>query len=254
MPRARAESRHRMASKTLPDHIGIILDGNGRWASERGLTRREGHEHGAAAVRVAVRGARDRGIRVLTLYAFSVNNWSRPDDEIDALMRISAEFAERERDDLAATNVHVRVAGDLDGVPERTRRAVEDLCAATARNTGMTLVLALNYGGRRDLASAVRALAIRAQHGALAPEDIDEAMIRGMLATADLPDPDLIIRTGGERRLSDFLLFECAYAELFFTETRWPDFSEQTLDDALRSFARRQRRFGKVIPRAEITA
>jgi undecaprenyl diphosphate synthase len=234
-----------MTDKHLPKHVALILDGNGRWASERGLPRTQGHEHGANAVRTAVRGAHDRGLEFITLYAFSVNNWSRPKDEVDALMRICTEFAEGEHDDLVRRGIRVRIVGELDDVPTRTRRAMERLIGDTASGTSMTLALALNYGGRRDMVNAIRALAIRARAGMVMPEEIDEASLRSFLTTSDLPDPDLIIRTGGERRLSDFLLFESAYAELFFTETYWPDFTEATLDEALDAYARRQRRYGR---------
>lgn len=234
-----------MQKQAIPRHVAIILDGNGRWAHQRGLTRTQGHEHGAEAVRSAVRGSHERGIACLTLYAFSVNNWSRPKDEVDALMRICTEFAETEREDLARRGVRVRIVGELDDVPSRTRRAMEQLVADTEGGTSMTLALAINYGGRRDVVNAIRALAIRARAGLVMPEEIDEAQIRSFLTTSEIPDPDLVIRTGGERRLSDFLLFESAYAELFFTETYWPDFDEATLDEALSAYARRQRRYGR---------
>ncbi len=234
-----------MNDSTLPRHVALILDGNGRWASQRGLPRTQGHENGASAVRTAVRGAHDRSIEYLTLYAFSVNNWSRPREEVDALMRICTEFAEGERDDLVRRGVRVLIVGELEDVPTRTRRAMERLIGETAHGTSMTLALALNYGGRRDMVNAMRALAIRARAGMVMPEEIDEQSLRSFLTTSDLPDPDLVIRTGGEKRLSDFLLFESAYAELFFTETYWPDFTEATLDEALETYARRQRRYGR---------
>jgi undecaprenyl diphosphate synthase len=234
-----------MNDSILPRHVALILDGNGRWASKRGLPRTKGHEHGANAVRTAVRGAHDRRLEFLTLYAFSVNNWSRPKEEVDALMRICTEFAEGEREDLVRRGVRVRIVGELDDVPTRTRRAMERLLKDTQGGTQMTLALALNYGGRRDMVNAMRALAVHARAGLVMPEEIDEQSIRSFLTTSDLPDPDLVIRTGGERRLSDFLLFESAYAELFFTETYWPDFTEATLDEALAAYARRQRRYGR---------
>jgi undecaprenyl diphosphate synthase len=234
---------------SLPQHIAIILDGNGRWAESRGLARSRGHEHGAGAVRSAVYGCHDRGVRALTLYAFSAANWSRPRVEIDTLMRLCAEFAENERQALVERKVRVQVIGDLEELPSRTRRSTEALVEATAEATAegasMTLALALNYGGRQDVVSAIRQIAIRARAGLVIPEEVNEASIRRFLSTGALPDPDLVIRTGGERRLSDFLLFECAYAELYFTETLWPDFGEHTLDEALEAYARRQRRFGK---------
>ncbi|WP_437602338.1 polyprenyl diphosphate synthase [Sorangium sp. So ce590] len=234
-----------MTSSTLPKHVAIILDGNGRWAAARGLARMQGHQHGAQAVRLSVRACRDRGIPYLTLYAFSVANWSRPKDEIDALMRICQEFAEGEHDELIRRGIAVQVVGDLEEIPTPTRRAMEKLVEDTSGGTEMTLALALSYGGRRDMANAMRALAVRARAGLVIPEEINEKSLRNFLTTSSMPDPDLIIRTGGEKRLSDFLLFEAAYAELFFTDTLWPDFAEATFDEALATYARRQRRYGR---------
>jgi undecaprenyl diphosphate synthase len=231
---------------TLPRHIAIILDGNGRWAEQRGLPRTRGHEHGAEAVRAAVRGCRERGIEHLTLYAFSVANWSRPRTEIEALMRLCTEFAERERAELVERGVAVQVIGDLDEAPTATRRAVDALVEATRGGREMTLTLALSYGGRRDMVNAMRAVAAQARAGLVMPEDIDESSLRSFLTTSSLPDPDLVIRTGGEKRLSDFLLFESAYAELFFSEVLWPDFDDKVLDEAIAVFARRERRYGRV--------
>lgn len=234
-----------MTHPHLPRHIAIILDGNGRWAASRDLPRTKGHMHGLSAVRLAVRACHDRGIACLTLYAFSIANWSRPKEEVDGLMRICLEFAEEEREELIRRGVAVQVIGDLDDLPTPTRRAVERLVEETRGGTSMTLALALSYGGRRDMVNAVRALAVRAQAGLVIPEEINETSLRHFLTTSELPDPDLIIRTGGEKRLSDFLLFESAYAELFFTETLWPDFTEATLDEALEIYGRRQRRYGR---------
>lgn len=229
----------------LPQHIGIILDGNGRWATQRGLSRTNGHEEGAKAVRIAVRACRERGIPFLSLYAFSVANWSRPKEEIDTLMRICASFAEEEREELIARGISVRIIGELDELPTPTRRTMEKLVEDTASGSEMTLSLALSYGGRRELLSAVRAIAARARSGLVIPEEITEASLRSYMSTADIPDPDLIVRTGGEKRLSDFLLFEAAYAELFFTDVLWPDFNEALLDEALSMYGRRQRRYGR---------
>jgi len=233
----------------VPGHIAIILDGNGRWAETRNMPRTAGHEHGAGAVRTAVYGCHERGVKTVTLYAFSAANcaanWKRPKGEIDTLMRLCAEFAENELEELVRRGIEVRVIGDLDDLPTRTRRATEALVEATRGGSRMTLALALSYGGRQDMVSAIRQIAIRARAGLVIPEEVNERSIRGYLSTGDLPDPDLVIRTGGERRLSDFLLFECAYAELFFTETLWPDFTDKTLDEAIGAFARRQRRFGR---------
>jgi undecaprenyl diphosphate synthase len=232
-------------TRALPGHIAIILDGNGRWALERDLPRSMGHEHGSEAVRTAVRGCRERGIKFLTLYAFSVANWSRPQDEIDALMSLCLRFAEREGADLIRRGIAVKIIGDLEDIPTPTRRAMETLVEETACGTAMTLSLALSYGGRRDMVNAMRAIAVRARAGMVIPEEINETSIRNFLTTSGIPDPDLVIRTGGEKRLSDFLLYESAYAELFFTETLWPDFTEQTLDEAIAAYGRRQRRFGR---------
>ncbi|HZF47980.1 MAG TPA: polyprenyl diphosphate synthase [Polyangiaceae bacterium] len=234
-----------MNERALPQHIGIILDGNGRWAVQRGLPRTKGHEHGLEAVRLAVRSCRERGIPYLTLYAFSVANWARPKDEVDALMRICAQFAEENREEFVERGVAVQIIGDLDDVPTPTRRAMDRLVADTRGGRAMTLALALSYGGRRDMVNAVRALAVRARTGQVIPEEITEASLRSYLTTSEMPDPDLIIRTGGERRLSDFLLFEAAYAELFFADALWPDFTEATLDEALAVYGRRQRRYGR---------
>ncbi len=228
-----------------PDHVAIILDGNGRWATSRGLPRTAGHEHGSKAVRTAVYGCHDRGVRTLTLYAFSAANWNRPKNEIEVLMRLCAEFAEQEVAELVRRDIKVIVIGDIDELPTRTRRATEALVQATKDCKGMKLALALSYGGRQDVVSAIRQIAIRARAGLVIPEEVNEQSLRAYLSTGELPDPDLVIRTGGERRLSDFLLFECAYAELFFTETLWPDFTEATLDEALAAYARRQRRYGR---------
>jgi undecaprenyl diphosphate synthase len=237
-----------MMHPNLPRHIAIILDGNGRWAAARGLPRTKGHEHGLSAVRLSVRACHARGVPYLTLYAFSVANWSRPKEEVEGLMRICLEFAEGEREELLRRGIAVQVIGDLDDLPTPTRRAVERLVEETRGGTAMTLALALSYGGRRDMVNAMRALAARARAGLVIPEEINEASLRSFLTTSELPDPDLIIRTGGEKRLSDFLLYESAYAELFFTETLWPDFSEATLDEALAAYGRRQRRYGRTAP------
>lgn len=228
----------------IPRHVAIILDGNGRWAAARGLPRAAGHEHGAKAVRRAIRGCRERGVRYLTLYAFSAANWSRPKDEVAHLMKLCGEFAEQEAEDLAASGIAVEILGELDELPTSTRHKLDELVARTAGGDRMTLGLALSYGGRKDMVSAIRAIAVRAKAGLVIPEEINERSLRAFLTTSRVPDPDLVVRTGGERRLSDFLLFEAAYAELFFTETLWPDFDESTLDAAFAAFAGRQRRFG----------
>jgi len=220
------------------------MDGNGRWAQARGLGRSEGHAEGARAVREAVRACRSHGVEYLTLYAFSVANWGRPRPEVQALMRLLIEFTGREKKELRDQDIRLNVIGDLEDLPVDTRRAVEDAMSHTSDCSSMTLSLALSYGGRHDIVSAARAMAVRAKAGLLLPEEIDEENLRREMSTRDLPDVDLLIRTGGEARVSDFLLFECAYAELLFVPEMWPDFKEQNLVEAFAYYTTRQRRFG----------
>lgn len=235
--------------KALPQHVAIIMDGNGRWAQMRGLPRPEGHAEGARAVREVVRTCRELGIRYLTLYAFSLANWSRPKEEVDALMRLLVYFAEREAAELRERNIEVRIIGQLEDLPAVTRKAVDDLLAATVPAPGttpaMTLSLALSYSGRRDLAMAARALARRAMQGEIVPEAVDERTLAALMTTSGLPDVDLLVRTGGEQRLSDFLLFESSYAELYFADILWPDFKSSDLRKAFEAYAGRERRFGR---------
>jgi undecaprenyl diphosphate synthase len=228
----------------VPEHVAIIMDGNGRWAENRGLMRAEGHAEGARAVREAVRTSREAGVRYLTLYAFSVANWSRPRPEVAALMRLLADFAEKEREDLRQKGIRLNVIGDLEDLPIFARRAVEDAKEYTADCTDMTLSLALSYGGRRDIVDAARSIAVRARTGLILPEDIDEEFFHRQMTTHTLPDVDLLIRTGGEARVSDFLLFEAAYAEIVFLPMMWPEFNSATLLETFRLYAQRERRFG----------
>jgi undecaprenyl diphosphate synthase len=235
----------------LPRHVAIIMDGNGRWARSRGLERAAGHDEGARAVREVVRTCRERGVRYLTLYAFSLANWSRPKLEIEALMRLLVRFAEKEAAELKEKAINVNVIGDLDELPTFTRHAVENLIEYTnelpegTTEPQMTLSLALSYSGRRDVVDAMRTIAAHARSGLLLPEDIDIGTLRRHFTTHQLPDVDLMIRTGGEQRLSDFLLIESAYAELHFTDVLWPDFTSDDLLDAFRVFSGRERRFGR---------
>jgi undecaprenyl diphosphate synthase len=196
--------------KTVPEHVAIIMDGNGRWAQSRGLHRSEGHAEGARAVREAVRTSREAGVRYLTLYAFSVANWARPRPEVEVLMRLLQDFAEKERQELREKGIRLDVVGDLEELPVVARRAVEEARAYTADCNDMTLSLALSYGGRRDIADAARSIAVRARAGLILPEDIDEDFFHRQMSTHSLPDVDLLIRTGGESRVSDFLLLEAA--------------------------------------------
>jgi undecaprenyl diphosphate synthase len=228
----------------LPKHVAIIMDGNGRWASSRGLARAEGHAEGARAVRDAVETATRIGIPFLTLYAFSVANWARPRTEVEALMRLLVDFAKSERAELRQNGIRVNVIGSLEDLPTVTRHAVEDLMAYTKDGDRMTLTLALSYGGRKDIVEAARTLAVQARAGLVLPEEIDERSLQLHMTTHGLPDVDLLIRTGGETRVSDFLLFESAYAELLFLPIMWPDFKPQTLHDAIEHYGKKERRFG----------
>jgi undecaprenyl diphosphate synthase len=230
----------------IPKHVAIIMDGNGRWAKARGLERIEGHAEGARAVRHAVETATRIGIGYLTLYAFSVANWVRPRAEVEALMRLLVDFAKNERAELRQNGIRVNVIGALDDLPTVTRHAVEDLVRYTADGDRMMLTLALSYGCRQDIVEAARSLAVRARAGLVLPEEIDERFFHQQMTTHDLPPVDLLIRTGGETRLSDFLLFEAAFAELLFLPIMWPDFTPQTLLDAVEAYSQKERRFGMI--------
>jgi undecaprenyl diphosphate synthase len=229
-----------------PAHVAIIMDGNGRWATSRGLPRVAGHREGVKAARAIVRAADAIGLRYLTLYAFSTENWSRPEDEVTMLMRLLEESIYRELPDLMENNVRLRVIGRPTGVPLPVRRGLEHVVAETAKNTGLNLLMAFNYGGRDELLDAFRSLARRVQAGELAPDTISEADVSGALYTDGVPDPDLLIRTSGEMRVSNFLLWQIAYTELWITPTLWPDFGPSDLYRAVADFQRRSRRFGGV--------
>ena len=228
----------------VPRHVAIIMDGNGRWAKQRGLPRAAGHRAGAEAVRRTLQAAADAGVEVLTLYAFSSENWRRSDDEISDLKGLMRYYLERELGRLMDEGVRLRLIGDYRGFGAGMARQLEAAVEKTAGNTRLTLVVALNYGSRRELVDAAARLAKRAVAGTVDPDSIDEAAVAAELDTAGLPDPDLLIRTSGEVRLSNFLLWQSAYAELLFTPVLWPDFDEQAFRDALEHYAARQRRFG----------
>ena len=227
-----------------PTHVAIIMDGNGRWAAKRGLPRLAGHSAGAKAVREAIAASIELGIGYLTLYSFSSENWSRPDDEVSGLMKLFVEVLERELTNLQKMNVRVRVIGRMDALPAATREAFERVEASTSDNSGLTLVVALNYGGRIELTEAARAIAARVAAGELAPADITEETVAEHLYTAGIPDPDLLIRTSGELRVSNFLLWQIAYSELWVTGTLWPDFGRTDLLRAVVDYQKRDRRFG----------
>jgi len=233
-----------VAAGPLPKHIAIIMDGNGRWAKRRGQVRWEGHSAGAKSVRVAVETAAEMGIEFLTLYAFSVNNWSRPKLEVQALMQLLTRFARKEQAELIRQNIRVRVVGHLDALPRGPQNAVRQLMENTAHCTGMTLSLALSYGGRTDVVEAAQTLARRVAAGEITAESITSDSLRAEMSTSHLPDVDLLIRTGGESRTSDFLLYEAAYAELHFVDVMWPEFRAPHLHDAVDRFRGIERRFG----------
>jgi undecaprenyl diphosphate synthase len=228
----------------VPRHVAIIMDGNGRWATARGLPRGEGHRRGVEAVRQTVRAAIDLKIRYLTLYSFSSENWSRPRDEIDFLFGLFRHYIRRDVAELHAQGVRVSMIGSREGVPADILNMIEEAETLTAGNRQLHLIFAFNYGARNELARAVRAIADEIKEGRLDPQAIDEQTIAGHLDTANFPDPDLIIRTGREIRLSNFLLWQSAYAELIFLEVNWPDFGRDALGAALDTFATRSRRYG----------
>jgi undecaprenyl diphosphate synthase len=230
----------------MPRHVAVIMDGNGRWAAKRGLERTEGHRAGAEAVRRVVTRARELGVEVLTLYAFSAQNWKRPPTEVRELMGLLIDFCQKERALLMDKDIRFRVIGERSRLPRTARAAAEVLERVTRGNDAMQLVIALSYGAREELVSAVRALAREVKSGRLDPDAINEESVASHLWTADLPDPDLIIRTSGEQRLSNFLLWQAAYAELFVDARLWPDFDAAAFDAAVDSYRRRERRFGDV--------
>ncbi len=233
-------------TQPLPQHVAVIMDGNGRWATRRGLPRVAGHSEGVKAARTIVRAADALRVRYLTLYAFSSENWSRPSDEVSMLMSLLERSIHRELPELMARNVRLRVIGRAQGVPHEVKRGIDHVMYETAGNTGMTLFMAFNYGGRDELVDACRALARQVQAGELRPDDIDEGRIARALYTDGAPDPDLLIRTSGEMRISNFLLWQIAYTELWVTPVLWPDFGPHDLYRAIAEYQQRERRFGRV--------
>ena len=233
-----------MSTGALPRHVAIIMDGNGRWAKQHKIQVALGHRKGVEALRAIIRESSDLGIEALSLYAFSTENWRRSPQEVKALMDLLLEFFSSEIDELDEKNVCIRILGDKDGMPDRQRQALIDAETRTGKNTGLKLNIALNYGGRAELARAARLLAEKAVRGELRPEDIDEEALAGELYTRGLPDVDLLIRTSGEMRLSNFLLYQCAYAEFVFPTVLWPDFDLAAYHEALAAFGSRDRRFG----------
>lgn len=228
----------------IPRHIAVIMDGNGRWAKSRNMGRIRGHHAGADAVRSVVESCRYLGVEVVTLYAFSEQNWSRPEDEVSGLMALFDLYIKRERSRLIDNNVRIQVIGDRERLGPKLQEAIANLEAATAAGARMTLQVAVSYGGREEIVRAAQTLAQAAALGRIRPEDITPELFERCLYTAGQPDPDLVIRTSGELRVSNFLLWQLAYSELYVTDTLWPDFNEHHLMDALRAYGSRERRFG----------
>ena len=228
----------------VPRHVAVIMDGNGRWAKQRGRPRLFGHRAGADSLRAILRACRDHGVEYLTVYAFSTENWVRPQDEVSGLMSLLKTFLKKDEHELHENQVRLRVTGRVQDLPKAVRSELERVMEATKNYEKGHLILALSYGGRAEIVDAVRAIAADVRAGRLAPEAIDEKAIAARLYLPDVPDPDLMIRTSGELRLSNFLLWELSYSEFYFTETLWPDFREADFAKALEEYARRQRRYG----------
>ena len=247
-PQQRSVRPEQLDPTRLPGHVAVIMDGNGRWAKSRGLPRVMGHRAGVEALKTTLRLCSDWGIQALTAYAFSTENWSRPGDEVSFLMTLFERVLKSELKSLEAERVRIRFLGDLDGLPEGLQRLIGDAMARTAGNQGIQFNVCTNYGGRRELVRAAQRLAERAVSGELDPQLIDENHLASELFTAGMPDPDLLIRTSGEQRLSNFLLWQLAYAEIYITDVHWPDFVRLALTEALLDFQSRTRRFGGLDP------
>ncbi len=229
----------------LPGHVAVIMDGNGRWAHRRGKERIYGHHQGVKAVRRTVEASAELGIRYLTLYAFSTENWNRPDDEVSALMDLMIESINNETKTLLEKNISLKVIGDLSRLSEKVRNRLFETMNITSKGTRMTLVVALSYSSRWEISEACRRIAVEVREGRMSPEQIDENTVSASLTTSDIPDPELMIRTSGEKRISNFLLWQLAYTELYFTERLWPDFGKEDFYKAVADFQKRERRFGK---------
>ena len=234
------------AKASLPQHVAVIMDGNGRWAKQRHLPRIEGHRQGAESARAIIRAAGELGIKYLTLYAFSAENWNRPKDEVDALMKYLVHYLKTETSELNKNNVKLEVIGQIYRLPDNVQEQLKKSITTLSKNNGLTLVMALSYGGRIEIIEAVRAIAEKTKQGKLDPADINEQVISQHLWTRNIPDPDVLIRTSGEMRVSNFLLWQISYAELVITPTLWPDFRKPQFIGAIEEYARRHRRFGGV--------
>lgn len=238
--------RNELDPDRMPKHVAVIMDGNGRWAKKRLLNRLKGHEKGAEAVRTVVRAARKLNIDALTLYAFSTENWQRPQTEVSGLMFLLRRFLETERPTLVENDIRLNVIGQIDRLPEAVRKDLKAVMAETAVNNKMVLTLALSYGARTEIVDMVRQISAAAKEGTVDPSAVTPEMVADHLYTRELPDPDLLIRTSGEMRISNFLLWQIAYAEIFFTPTLWPDFGEEEFIRILKDYQQRERRFGAI--------
>ena len=239
------EAFEELCSAGIPSHLAIIMDGNGRWARQRGQHRVFGHKNGVEAVRRVIENSARLGVKFLTLYAFSTENWKRPKTEVDTLMRLLVTSLRKEFNTLNQNNIRLKAIGRLDALPDRVSKELEESIQMMSGNTGMTLTIALSYGSREELTSAFQSIAIKVKNNIISADDIDDTIINNHLYTHDLPDVDLLIRTSGEQRISNFLLWQIAYAELYFTDVLWPDFDAEHLFEAIRNYQNRERRFGK---------
>ena len=238
--------RDKLISEKLPKHIAIIMDGNGRWAKEKGEDRLFGHYSGVESVRNIVEGCAELGIEYLTLYAFSTENWDRPKDEVTGLMELLVQTIKQEVSTLNKNNIRLHVIGNIKMLPDAARKELEEACDATKVNSGLNLIMALSYSSRWEIIEAVKSISVEVKNKKLDPDKIDNNVFSQHLCTADFPDPELMIRTSGEYRISNFLLYQLAYSELYFTNTLWPDFRKENLYEAIFDFQNRERRFGKI--------
>jgi undecaprenyl diphosphate synthase len=244
-----ASLKENIVSSNLPEHIAVIMDGNGRWAKKKGAARIFGHRNAVEAVRAVTEGCAELGVKYLTLYAFSTENWARPKEEVDALMELLVNTLKKEIGTLHENKVKLRTIGDIDHLPKNCQKNLDEAIEATRNNTGLILSIALSYSGRWELVKAMKKIAAEVKEGRVEPGQINESMVAGYLETAGIPDPELLIRTSGEMRVSNFLLWQIAYTEIVITDTLWPDFRKEDLYEAICAYQKRERRFGKVLER-----
>lgn len=237
--------KEKLNPERLPSHIAIIMDGNGRWAKEQGKDRLFGHYHGVESVRNIVEGCAELGIGYLTLYAFSTENWDRPKDEVTGLMELLVQTIRQEVATLNKNNIRLQIIGNIQMLPLSARKELSEACEETSKNSGLTLVMALSYSSRWEILEAVKQIGVDIRNGEIDPAEVDDDLFKKYLCTADIPDPELMIRTSGEFRISNFLLYQLAYSELYFTDVLWPDFRKDNLYEAILDFQKRERRFGK---------